>query len=127
MLTKVCSKCKKVIPYPLTYCSECKKKVDAEIEEAKRRSNRRYNKTRDKKYIRFYKSSDWKVLSSKYRQDKQYRCEICGHYATEVHHIKPIQTDEGWNKRLDYNNLKCLCVDCHNKVHKRFQRRRGKG
>ena len=124
MLTKVCSKCKKVIPYPLTYCSECKKKVDAEIEEAKKKSNRRYNKTRDPKYIRFYKSSDWRILSEKYRQDKQYKCEECGKYCTEVHHIKPIQTDEGWNKRLDYNNLKCLCVNCHNKAHKRFQRKK---
>ena len=126
MITKVCSRCKKVIPYPLTYCNECKQKVDGEIEEAKKKSNKRYNKTRDPKYVRFYNSSNWRTLSNKYRQDKEYKCEVCGHYATEVHHIKPIQTDEGWNRRLDYSNLKCVCIECHNAQHKRFIGRKGK-
>lgn len=126
MLTKVCSRCKRVIPYPLTYCNECKEIVDKEIEEAKKKSNRRYNKSRDPKYVRFYNSGEWRRLALKYKQDKEYRCEVCGHYATEVHHIIAIQTDEGWSRRLDYTNLRCVCVNCHNAEHKRFKRRKSK-
>ena len=40
-----------------------------------------------------------------YAQDKAFRCEQCGRVASEVHHVVPIQTDDGWTKRLDYDNL----------------------
>lgn len=86
-----------------------------------KRAGQKYNKKRDPKYIRFYSSNEWRILSSKYRQDKGYKCECCGKIATEVHHIKPIQTDQGWERRLDYNNLKLVCLECHNKEHDRFQ------
>lgn len=123
---KECRKCKKPIIYPNTYCNECKEVIDKEREEAKERyskeANRNYNKKRDPKYIRFYNDSDWKILSRKYMQDKKYRCEECGKIASEVHHIKAIQTDEGWTQRLDYNNLQALCLECHNNKHKRFKR-----
>ena len=56
--------------------------------------------------------------------DEQYRCERCPKLATEVHHIKPIQTTEGWCLILDYNNLLAVCVDCLNKEHNRFQRKK---
>lgn len=62
----------------------------------------------------------------KYTQDKGYRCEECGAIASEVHHIVPIQTDEGWERRLDYNNLECVCVYCHNKKHGRFIKKKRK-
>ena len=101
--------------------------VEAEREEriakARAKYNSNYNKNRDPKYLKFYNSNDWKILSRKKIQDSKYRCEICGAIASEVHHIIPIQTDEGWKRRLDYTNLKCLCLDCHNKQHKRFQKR----
>ena len=45
--------------------------------------------------------------------------------ATEVHHIKPIQTDEGWERRLDYDNTKSVCIECHNYYHNRFQKKGG--
>lgn len=130
MLTKVCKRCGRFIVYPKVYCDECKVIVDEQrkiakeeaIKKAKRKYNRKYNKKRDPKYVRFYNSSEWKMLSKKYVQDKGYRCEECGDIATEVHHKIPIQTDEGWNLRLDYNNLECICVKCHNKRHKRFQK-----
>ena len=126
MIMKVCSRCGKPVPYPLKWCSGCKEKAEKEEEERKKKNNKRYYKTRDKKYIRFYASANWKILRDKYKQDKQYKCEICGRYATEVHHKIPIQIDEGWERRLDYNNLECVCVDCHNKKHKRFQKRKNK-
>lgn len=127
MLLKECKRCGNLIPYGSVYCAECAPIVEAYREakrtEAKRASDRRYNKTRDPKYIRFYNSMEWRTLSGKYTQDKGYKCECCGKIATEVHHKEPIQTESGWIRRLDYDNLELLCVDCHNKRHERFQKR----
>lgn len=127
MLLKSCARCGNLIPYGSAYCKECLPIVEAEREarraEAKRDSDRRYNKTRDPKYIRFYNSIEWRTLSAKYTQDKAYRCELCGEIATNVHHKQAIQTPEGWERRLDYDNLELLCVKCHNDRHERFKKR----
>ncbi|MBQ6220382.1 MAG: HNH endonuclease [Methanosphaera sp.] len=37
--------------------------------------------------------------------DGKYSCQI----SEEVHHIVPIQTEEGWKRRLDISNLVALC------------------
>lgn len=128
MLLKTCGRCGNLIPYGTPYCKVCKPIVEREREEriaqSKKESNKRYNKTRDPKYIRFYNSGDWRILSAKYTQDKGYRCEACGAMATQVHHKKPIQTPDGWELRLDYNNLELLCTKCHNDRHDRFKRRK---
>ena len=127
MLLKACNRCGNLIPYGSAYCSECAPIVEAEREarraEAKRESDKRYNKTRDPKYTRFYNGIEWRTLSAKYTQDKGYRCERCGKMATEVHHVKPIQTPEGWELRLEYTNLELLCIGCHNDRHERFKKR----
>lgn len=124
MLLKSCNKCGNLIPYGSVYCSDCKPLIEAEREErirnAKLESNKRYNKTRDPKYVRFYNSVDWRRLSSKYTQDKDFRCELCNSIATEVHHKVAIQTSDGWERRLDYDNLELLCKKCHNERHERF-------
>lgn len=126
LLLKICSRCGKVIPYPKTYCQSCIPNVDMDKRAYKAKADKRYNSKRNPKYVKFYKSANWRILSDKYRQDKQYKCEICGKYATEVHHKTPIQTDDGWERRLDYNELQCLCIDCHNKIHGRFSKRNTK-
>lgn len=126
MLLKACNRCGNLIPYGSTYCKECTPIVEAEretrLQESRLKSNRAYNKRRDPKYVRFYNSLDWRTLSAKYTQDKGYRCEVCGAMATQVHHKKPIQTPDGWELRLDYNNLELLCTRCHNERHDRFKR-----
>ena len=128
MLLKECKRCGSLIPYGAVYCKGCTPIVEKEREErrleAKRKGDRRYNKTRDPKYIRFYNSAEWRVLSRKRLQDDGYKCVKCGAFASEVDHIKPIQTPEGWELRLDYNNTQSLCVACHNKKHERFQKRK---
>ena len=128
MLLKSCNRCGNLIPYGPSYCSTCTPIVEAEREarriESKRASDRRYNKRRDPKYVRFYNSLDWRTLSAKYMQDKGYRCESCNAMATQVHHVKAIQTPEGWELRLDYDNLELLCTACHNKEHNRFVKRK---
>lgn len=130
MLLKACNRCGNLIPYGSAYCTECAPIVEAEREarrlESKREGDRRYNKTRDPKYGRFYNSIEWRTLSAKYLQDKGYRCERCNKIGTEVHHKKAIQTPEGWELRLDYNNLELLCIDCHNERHERFMKRKKK-
>lgn len=124
MLLKPCNRCGRLIPYGSSYCEECTPIVQAEREarlaESRRESNRRYNKTRDPKYVRFYNSIEWRTLSAKRIQDDNYRCVICGKIATEVDHIVEIQTPEGWERRLDYTNTRSLCNECHNKRHNRF-------
>ena len=128
MLLKACARCGNLIPYGATYCKRCepiaKAEQEARLAESRKLSNKRYNQTRDKKYIHFYNSTPWRVLSAKYTQDKGYRCEQCGAMATQVHHIVPIQTQEGWNRRLDYTNPELLCTRCHNERHNRFTKRK---
>ena len=128
MLLKECKRCGNLIPYGSVYCTTCAPMVEAyreaRKEEARKAANKRYNKTRDPKYTRFYNSKEWRTLSSKYTQDRGYRCELCGKIATEVHHKQPIQTDSGWIRRLDYDTLELLCVDCHSERHERFKRRK---
>lgn len=117
--------------YPATYCSKCQTEIEKQkaeyLNKRKKSSNSKYNVKREKKYIQFYNSLDWKRLSLQYMIDKGYRCEGdgCHNIATEVHHIIPIQTSEGWERRLDYTNLKALCIRCHNKAHNRFIKRAG--
>lgn len=124
MLLKSCGRCKALIPYGHTYCTACEPIVQAEIQERKqlykRRYDKAYNSKRDPKYIRFYNSNEWRVLSAKRLQDDGYKCCMCHEIATEADHIIPIQTEEGWMKRLDYDNTRSLCTTCHNKRHNRF-------
>ena len=123
---KLCRKCQKVIIHPETYCSKCQKIVDAKKEELQKARDRKYNDKRDPKYKTFYNSKEWYLLKEKKLQDEQYRCEFknCNKLAVDVHHIKPIQTSEGWELRLDYNNLEALCIEHHNFRHNRFQKRK---
>ena len=130
MLLKSCGRCGNLIPYGATYCSTCLPIVKAEREErlqaAKREGNKRYNKTRDPKYGRFYNGADWRALAAKRLQDDGYKCVWCGAFANEVDHIIEIQTPEGWERRLDYDNTRSLCHTCHDKRHNRFVKRKGR-
>lgn len=125
MLLKSCHRCGILIQYGSAYCSTCTPIVEREREErriqAKKEGDRRYNKKRDPKYVRFYNSKEWRVLSRRRLQDDGYKCVKCGKIASEVDHIKAIQTPEGWELRLDYNNTRSLCLDCHNLRHNRFK------
>lgn len=145
MIIKMCAKYKKIIEYPNRYCSACQKIADEQAEEIRKRSNRKYNKTRDPKLVKFRKSDEWRQLKEKYLQDIQhkygdvkysYKCEDCIEeskknpdyeiqLAEEVHHLQFIETPEGWLRRLDYTNLRALCHMHHDKRHNRFQKRKG--
>ena len=140
MIMKICRKCGELIPYPLAYCKKCQLEYDAtreeQLKESKKKYDANYNKfKRNKEHEKFYNSDEWKMLKEKYLQDQQYKCEKClelsktdpkvkKRLATEVHHIKWLSTQEGWDRRLDYNNLMALCHIHHNEIHGRFQKKR---
>lgn len=126
MITKPCPRCRKcLIPVGVAYCKACTTIVNQELEQIRERNKqnktRQYNNNRSKKYVAFYRSKDWKATSRSKLESTEYKCEAklegCRILATEVHHIKPIQTPEGWDKRLDWNNLESVCTACHNSRH----------
>lgn len=137
MLLKACPRCKKLIPHGLPYCKDCAPLAEAERQAKKerreaylqKRYNRRYNSRRDPKYLAFYRSKDWKNTSRAKLSATGWKCEArlegCQGVGVEVHHIKPIQTDEGWSLRLEWSNLETVCTSCHNKRHpEKFKRKR---
>lgn len=124
MIFKICRRCQKVIIHPATYCDSCLERTLSVQNDLKAKRNSKYNKSRDTKYKQFYNSNPWKILKAKKLEDEQYKCERCKKIASEVHHIEAIQTELGWLRRLDYDNLEALCLMCHNFRHKRFQKRR---
>lgn len=127
-MLKLCNRCQRIIPYPNTYCEICQPVIQQEREKNqmiyKRRAGRKSYAKQDKKYVRFYQSPEWRMLSAKMLQEKGYRCENCKQIATQVHHVVKIQIEEGWNRRFDVSNVKCLCGRCHNKAHGRFGTRK---
>lgn len=78
--------------------------------------------------MEFYRSKAWRNTSRAKLQAAGYKCRAglsgCNGIACEVHHIKPIQTEEGWDLRLDWDNLEPLCTSCHNGRHpEKFRRK----
>ena len=128
MAVHPCPRCGRMVPVGVNYCEACKPIAEAQAQEAIERRqaykriqyNKEYNKRRDPKYLQFYRSKDWKMTSRAKLQDCGYKCEAklegCSHLAVEVHHIKPLKTDEGWAERLEWDNLMGVCITCHNKL-----------
>lgn len=129
MLLKACPRCKRMIPHGMPYCPECAPIAEAQRAAAQERKaeykrkkyNRQYNQRRnqeDPKYRTFRNSQDWRTLSKVKLQDCGYKCEAklegCQIIACEVHHIAPLKTPEGWDRRLDWDNLQGVCISCHN-------------
>ena len=77
------------------------------------------------KYDAFYQSRAWRALRMYKFSETNGLCEECLKQgkivaAAEIHHIVPIDTNEGWKRRYDITNLKSLCSACHNKAHSRI-------
>lgn len=135
MLMKPCPRCKRMMPYGPAYCPECKPIAEAQLQAIQERNAKqkaaKYNRARDPKYKAFYNSkgkTGWKTLSRAYLQAAGYKCQAhltadCQGIATEVHHVVPIQTPEGWARRLDWTNLEAVCTVCHNLRHPEKLRR----
>ncbi|MDE5754669.1 MAG: HNH endonuclease [Oscillospiraceae bacterium] len=132
MTYKPCPRCKKLIPHGTAYCAACKPIAEQSMQE-KRQHNKsmrqkKYNSRRNPKYVKFYHSKDWKNLSRYKLEQAAWKCEAhldngCTGIAVEVHHTNPIQTEEGWNLRLEWSNLEAVCTHCHNLRHPEKLRR----
>lgn len=136
MAVHPCPRCKRLLPVGVAYCEACRPMAEAQAVEAmerkraykQRQYNAKYNRRRDPKYLTFYRSKDWRTMSRAKLQSAGYKCQAglegCSRIAVEVHHVKPIQTAEGWPLRLEWSNLEALCINCHNKRHDRGKQRR---
>lgn len=120
---KLCPKCNRLKPVGngSRLCAECAD--DARRSRQRKRDYKREyevrKETEDPKYRRFYRSKEWQATSRQYMVEAGHKCEECGSIGTDVHHIAPIQTPEGWKLRFAWENLELLCVKCHNKRHQR--------
>lgn len=127
MVVKPCPRCKRLMPVGPAYCKDCAPIAQAELEAIKERNRQKkiqnYNRSRQgTKYYSFYNSKPWKLQSRAKLEAAGWKCqarhsEKCTGIACEVHHLKPIQTPEGWDKRLDWENLIAVCTSCHNVYH----------
>ena len=78
----------------------------------------------------FYSSKAWKDTRTAYAKSKRNLCELCleqGLYKPcEIVHHKIILTPENITDpsvTLDWNNLQCVCRDCHATIHDKRKRR----
>ena len=126
-ILKACPRCKKLIAQGRAFCDSCAPIVAAEREKAKAAQARAYNRRRDPRYLTFYRSKEWRLTSRAFLAGAGYKCQGkldgCTGLAVEVHHIKPIQTEPGWNERLEWTNLEALCTSCHNARHERGKKK----
>ena len=109
MLTKLCAKCGRVMGLGSALCQACQAKQG-------NRHKQYDGSVRDKRSASFYASPQWIRLRDLTMARAGYQCQRCKQQgkltpATEVHHIVPIRVD--WSKRLEMNNLMCLCHKCH--------------
>lgn len=88
--------------------------------------------SRSPEYIKLMNTRRWRALRAAAIRKSNGLCEQClkeGRVssATEVHHIRPIESakDPRLMESLAYDplNLTALCRDCHRKIHERM----GKG
>ena len=85
----------------------------------KKKRDRTYNKTA---YQKVYQDKRWKRLrKAKLRNNPL--CEECEKegrvsITEEIHHIRTFDIDGNYERlAFDYDNLMCLCKECHYKKH----------
>lgn len=79
---------------------------------------------------KFYTLKPWRDLSYTIKIDRGFKCEQCGWVAVTnedrkkliAHHRDELTDDNINNPQIALNpaNIEILCLDCHNKEHKRF-------
>lgn len=118
--------CKVARCYELTreehgYCKEHEYIWEEEEKKRKERLFSKDPKCTSSIYNRFYWSRKWKDKRVSILNRDNYLCLNCKiKAATEVHHIELVT--EAWNKRLTSSNLICLCNECHDEVHREYNK-----
>ena len=67
-----------------------------------------------------YATREWALLRLAKLREMNYRCEQCGTYAREVHHVVPLHAGGPVLPELD--GLRVLCVWCHRGEHRTKRR-----
>lgn len=121
-LKKTC-RCGSLIDYGIDMCDVCR--VDKAKE--KKANNKQYDVyTRNADATKFYHSREWITVSNVVRLKFNGMCVRCWANSGEmvasnvVHHIVELSAD--WDKRLELDNLICLCHSCHNEIHGEMNR-----
>lgn len=125
-MLKTC-RCGIEIEYEEKHCESCAKEVAISKKESyKRYALYRQQDAKNKARQMFYSSKDWIMTRDKAKFRFNGLCIVCllDHkeitYSDLVHHI--YTTEEYWGKRLDINNLICVCNSCHAKIHYKYDR-----
>lgn len=120
MPQRICKQamCRNRVNLPQQYC-----------EQHQGHNDKQYNKhvrTNDfnRRYDEFYHSTQWRN-TRKHKLMVQPLCEVCARQgrmttADMVHHIIELRSPNGWEKRLELDNLESICYECHNKEDHRY-------
>lgn len=102
----------------LIKCTHCLKVHDKYIKCESQKKHEKLKSDIEIKCDRFYQSREWRKVRREVLKECNYMCEMCNQLHTvrladAVHHIVKIRED--WSKRLDIDNLLCVC-DEHHKI-----------
>ena len=91
------------------------------------------------KMPKFYQGKEWKKLKKEVLRADHYECQLCKskrkltilNDSSPVHHIKEVKKEPALalsKYYIDRNGKKkrqliSLCEECHNEIHKRFQKK----
>lgn len=117
------SYCRNKVPVGTMYCNIHKGDNGKEY-------NRRvrYSKP-NSKYSKFYHTPEWRATRKAKLLETPF-CEVCMSKGITTkadmvhHHIYELRDPEGWEHRLDFDNLQSICYTCHNKVEHKYSTHR---
>ncbi|WP_073346078.1 HNH endonuclease [Bacteroides congonensis] len=76
--------------------------------------------SKNKDYIKLINCHRWRKLRNE-QLKRNPLCNVCGDIATEVHHLRPIESEKEFDRMetlaYDPNNLQSLCHKCHSATH----------
>lgn len=120
MVQRICehSNCRNRVELPQRFCDEHSAHSDKQYNQHVRTND--FNI----KYDKFYHSTEWKQ-ARKHKLLNSPLCEVChanGHVtpAQMVHHKIELRSPNGWENRLNPNNLESICYSCHNQQEHRY-------
>lgn len=123
MILKMCTRCHTIIDRNKRMCDKCLEKA----ERIEKNRMKQYDRERaNNKEVKFYNSKEWKGTRFSVLDRDTYKCIVC--YKKEkrivkadaIHHIEEIK--ENWDRRVDKDNLICVCDTCHKNIHAAYNR-----
>lgn len=132
MALKPFRECKCLGCHNLTRDTYCEVHMHMKIDEEKKRQVYYDMHKRNKVTRKYYQSKEHKLWVVAVKRKAKGLCELCSTIeapviGSEADHIIPIDTPEGWSKRMDLSNGQLLCHNCHmNKTAKDLKNYLGK-